>query len=79
MGGRVGRTGVAVSWMLLTLAFVPDWSAGLARPGTQRVPFKTGVRSFSWQGIDWCGGQSGGDRGGALAAQDKWSLCATFG
>lgn len=57
----------------------PEWSAGLARPGTQRVPFKTGVRSFSWQGIDWCGGQPGGDRGGALAAQDKWSLCATFG
>ncbi len=29
--------------------------------------------------MDWCGGQPGGDRGGALAAQDKWPLCATFG
>lgn len=29
--------------------------------------------------MDWCGGQPGGDRGGALAAEDKWPLCATFG
>lgn len=50
-----------------------------ARQCTQRVPFKTAVRSFSWQGMDWCGGQPGGDRGGALAAEDKWPLCATFG
>lgn len=28
--------------------------------------------------MGWCGGQPGGDRGGALAAQDKWPLCATF-
>ncbi len=68
-----------VPWMLLTPAFVPWWSVSPARPCTQRVPFKTGMRSFSWQGMDWCGGQPGGDRGGALAAQDKWPLCATFG
>lgn len=29
--------------------------------------------------MDWCGGQPGGDRGGALAVEDKWPLCATFG
>lgn len=60
---------MVVPWMLLTPAFVPRWSASPARPCTQRVPSKTGVRSFSWQGMDWCGGQPGGDRGGAVAGQ----------
>lgn len=77
--GREGRSGVAVPWMFLTPTFVPWWSVSPLRPCTQRVPFKTGVGSFSWQGMDWCGRQPGCDRGGALAEQDKSPLFATFG
>lgn len=40
------------------------------------LPFQTGVGS--WQGMEWCGGQPGCDRGGAHAAQDKPPLFATF-
>lgn len=70
---------MAVPWMFLTPTFVPWWSVSPVHPCTQRVPFKTGVGSFSWQGMDWCGGQPGCNRGGALAAQDKSPLFATFG
>lgn len=64
-----------VPWMLLTPAFVLRWSVGPARLCTQRVPFKTGVRSFSWQGMDWCGGQPGGDGWGIGSAGQVAFVC----
>lgn len=42
---------------------------------THRVPFKTGVGSFSWQGVDWRGRQPGCDRGGALTAGQVAFVC----